>query len=415
MVSPNKVTCPNCKAKFKIDKLAVHLKYFCGEGAERTEAQARQRRGFARRGGGKTTKKQQTKAKTKTITKTKAKTAPVKRKRNATKQKVTAKKVAGYDTDSSLSVDAAVVTPPGSRAKRAAAASANKKLKTTYKELENDEESSGWSKSSVDDDSSEEETASESEAEISSSSEASEPKTRKKARVSPSSHDSDSSDSLDESESQESNPKKRKNPRFSPRFQKKKDNEALARAKQKQAEALAAAKKNKKPKKAPMTKASNKKTKPKLKRISKKFDSDGSSSGSSSSDEESARDPMEGIDMKKLTKEAMKGCRFSILHAFSWFRIGRWYLDYYQQPKNRLQLSHHRSLFKFDSARRSAFYQESIEPNSPCGLCADIDSSLVSVWNSVGTFHWVVMNRVSTFFVPSHVYFSKIAWESSIR
>ena len=44
MVSPNKVTCPNCGHKYKIDKLKVHLKYFCGETAQRTEAQARQRR-----------------------------------------------------------------------------------------------------------------------------------------------------------------------------------------------------------------------------------------------------------------------------------------------------------------------------------------------------------------------------------
>ena len=48
MTSPNKVRCPNCGAKFKVDKLRVHLKYFCGDGAQRTEAQARQRR----RGGG---------------------------------------------------------------------------------------------------------------------------------------------------------------------------------------------------------------------------------------------------------------------------------------------------------------------------------------------------------------------------
>jgi len=41
MVSPNKVKCPNCGGKYKADKLHVHLKYFCGEGAERTEAQRR--------------------------------------------------------------------------------------------------------------------------------------------------------------------------------------------------------------------------------------------------------------------------------------------------------------------------------------------------------------------------------------
>jgi DNA repair protein RAD16 len=53
LVSPNKVTCPNCGQKFKIDKLRVHLKYFCGEYAERTEAQSRQKRSRAGpRGGG---------------------------------------------------------------------------------------------------------------------------------------------------------------------------------------------------------------------------------------------------------------------------------------------------------------------------------------------------------------------------
>ncbi|CAB9496901.1 regulator of chromatin subfamily A member 3-like 1 [Seminavis robusta] len=44
MVSPNKVTCPNCGSKFKIDKLRIHLKYFCGDGAQRTEKQMRQQR-----------------------------------------------------------------------------------------------------------------------------------------------------------------------------------------------------------------------------------------------------------------------------------------------------------------------------------------------------------------------------------
>ena len=42
MASPNKVKCPNCGKKFKIDRLKLHLKYYCGEYAERTEAQARQ-------------------------------------------------------------------------------------------------------------------------------------------------------------------------------------------------------------------------------------------------------------------------------------------------------------------------------------------------------------------------------------
>lgn len=52
MVSPNKVKCPNCGGGFRIDKLKVHLKYFCGESAQRTEAQARQHRTADRPTGG---------------------------------------------------------------------------------------------------------------------------------------------------------------------------------------------------------------------------------------------------------------------------------------------------------------------------------------------------------------------------
>lgn len=51
MTSPNRVECPNCGGKFKIDKLPIHLKYFCGENAQRTEAQSRQRRNIDRAGG----------------------------------------------------------------------------------------------------------------------------------------------------------------------------------------------------------------------------------------------------------------------------------------------------------------------------------------------------------------------------
>jgi len=51
MTSPNRVACPNCGKKFKIDKLPIHLKYFCGENAQRTEAQARQQRNSERHNG----------------------------------------------------------------------------------------------------------------------------------------------------------------------------------------------------------------------------------------------------------------------------------------------------------------------------------------------------------------------------
>ena len=50
MVSPNRVECPNCGGKFKFDKLHIHLKYFCGAAAQKTDAQARQRRSTDRVG-----------------------------------------------------------------------------------------------------------------------------------------------------------------------------------------------------------------------------------------------------------------------------------------------------------------------------------------------------------------------------
>lgn len=50
MTSPNRVECPNCGGKYKLDKLPIHLKYFCGDGAMKTEAQARQRRNSDRDG-----------------------------------------------------------------------------------------------------------------------------------------------------------------------------------------------------------------------------------------------------------------------------------------------------------------------------------------------------------------------------
>ncbi|RYG64182.1 hypothetical protein EON64_14505 [archaeon] len=43
-----KVTCRICGKKFYPDKLRVHRKYFCGETAQRTEAQARTQKKSAR-------------------------------------------------------------------------------------------------------------------------------------------------------------------------------------------------------------------------------------------------------------------------------------------------------------------------------------------------------------------------------
>jgi DNA repair protein RAD16 len=40
-----------------------------------------------------------------------------------------------------------------------------------------------------------------------------------------------------------------------------------------------------------------------------------------SSDNDDVRDPLEGIDLDKLTKEAMHGSKLSVLHTMCWWRV----------------------------------------------------------------------------------------------
>ena len=326
MVSPNKVKCPNCKGSFKIDKLKVHLKYFCGEGAQRTEAQARQRRSAPRadgRGGGgggggggkgrgkgegkggsgdKKKKSFQTTTNTKssppkTKTKPNVKTPP-------SKKIIRVKSSGDYESDTDLSVD--VSTPMSStRPSRSAASTASKKVKASAKEWggANDSESEdsddysdgGGAQESSDDDDDDDE-----------SSVAPPPmvKSRGKKKVRP---PSESEDSDDESQ----------------------DDEAIQRATKKQKLALDRAKKTKsgksdkmkkfkdqKGKKTPAKKQTNgKRKKPSL--------PDESSSDESSSDKDvdDDRDPLEGIDLDKLLEEAMAGSRVSVLHTMCFWRV----------------------------------------------------------------------------------------------
>ena len=142
MVSPNKVSCPNCGGKFKIDKLRVHLKYFCGEGAQRTEAQARQRRTAERHGHGldgpgnssrrstPKTKKGMTK---KTFSTTKKKSlSKIESPRKRVKVKSSSSQ---YDSDSELSVDNIIAEPVHSkRPSRSAAVEASKRVAASKKE-----------------------------------------------------------------------------------------------------------------------------------------------------------------------------------------------------------------------------------------------------------------------------------------
>ena len=263
MVSPNKVTCPNCRGKFKVDKLRVHLTYFCGAGAQRTEAQARQRRGNARhhngndnnsRGGGPSKGKVTSKkfAASKVIPKNK-------------------KVIKTFDSDSSndnVDIGPTVTPSTGRRPARVASKVASNKLKSSVKE---------WSPQ----DSADESSGSEFDSD----------------------QDSKTSGDDDLISDDDSVPIQR---------HKKTSNsvKSITTAKQKQAEALAKFQKGGK------KVISRKMKKPPKGKGKKDFDMDSDESSS-----EDDRDPMEGIDINALMEEAMAGSRFSFLHSFCWWRI----------------------------------------------------------------------------------------------
>jgi hypothetical protein len=288
------VSCPNCGAKFKVDKLPVHLKYFCGDGAQRTEAQARQQRGRDRGGGrpggggGK--------GKGKGGTKKKPPMTKEAQKKVAERKVVRVKSTAEYDSDSELSVNSDVVgTPAKGRPSRKAAVSASKLMASSVKDwgavipvpgkedVEKGDESSFSSASDDDDD---ESTGGSSLEEIILSDMA---KTKGK------------STSATEKGTAPSGRKRAASEISST------DNDALNRAREKQRLALAnarasalangrASKKN--GKQEGKNSMGKKMTKGKKKGKDKKFDS---SSDDSSSDDEPV-DPMADVDMEKLGK-----------------------------------------------------------------------------------------------------------------
>lgn len=308
------VSCPNCGAKYKVDKLPVHLKYFCGDGAQRTEAQSRQRRrtdrggggGGGRQGGG------GGKGKGKGDTKKKPpRTKGEQRKAASPRKVVRVKSTAEYDSDSELSVDSDVMeTPSKGRPSRKAAVSASELMASSVKDwgavipvpgktdVEKGDESSFSSASDDDDDSA--------------------------------GSASDGGSSLEEiilSDMAKTNGKRPSATKKGNASSGKKravseisstTNDALNRAREKQRLALADAKTTKKNGKHAGKKPKGKKMQQgKKKGKDKKLDS---SSDDSSSDDDPV-DPMADIDMDKLVKEAMEGSRFSVLHSFCWWRI----------------------------------------------------------------------------------------------
>jgi hypothetical protein len=328
----------------QVDKLRVHLKYFCGEGAQRTEAQARQHRGNGRAGGqggggGGAPSNQKKKFDPKKsmcieydddsggvlqspppMTKTKAK-APAKRNNTAVKKKVIRLKHSGdYDSDSELSLPESLpaVSPTSSRPSRTAATMAAKKLSASAKE---------WSNAGNDEESEEIYSSDEesSQAEDSSSSEG---KPRKKLSVGGRNKTTStkkkvvetSSDSEDDDEDEEELQKALEKQRL-----------ALKRAKAFKSKAKVPEKKEfihtvKGEKKVDKKKVEMKKSAHKGKQGEKRKKPPSEESGSdeaseTGSDDGADVDPLEGIDMKKLMNDAMAGSRVSILHTFCWWRI----------------------------------------------------------------------------------------------
>jgi hypothetical protein len=293
-----------------VDKLPVHLKYFCGDGAQRTEAQSRQRRrtdrGGGRQGGSGGGGKGKGGMKKKPPMTKEAQKKATSPKRKAVRVKSTAE----YDSDSELSVDTDVAeTPARGRPSRKAAVSASKLMASSVKDwgavipvpgrtdVEKGDESS-FSSASDDEDSTvspSDDGSSQEEILLSDMS-----KTKGKGTSATNKGNASSG-------------KKRAVTEISST-----DNDALSRAREKQRLALANAKASKKNGK-PVGKKSKGKmaTQGKKKGKDKKFDS---SSDDSSSDD-AAVDPMADIDMNKLVKEAMEGSRFSVLHSFCWWRI----------------------------------------------------------------------------------------------
>lgn len=267
------------------------MKYFCGESAQRTEAQARQRRtadrhapsnrgggggGGGKRGkGGK--KKMQSKSKQSRASSTQNKKPPMK----AAKKTVRAKKSTYFDSDSDLSVaeDLDLSSP---RPTRSAASSATKRLSASAKEWggNNSDSDSGSGDFSVDESSSEDE-------------------------------DSDDEGPM----TKIAPPKRSKGAQFSSESESD-DDRHLARARRKQAAALANAKSQKK-----KGKAGPKKGRAGAAQRKKAPEYGSSDDGSSSSDEDADRDPLDGIDLDKLMQEALDGSRASVVHTMCWWRV----------------------------------------------------------------------------------------------
>jgi hypothetical protein len=285
-----------CCRKFKIDKLAVHLKYFCGEMAQRTEAQSRQRRTADRHqrpahsnnrvgGGSQGAKdgKKTFKSKHSKLTKTKKPLLKA-----AAKTTVRARGSKNYDSDSDLSVPENLDVSSG-RPSRSAATQALKQMNESSKEWSDggasDSDAFSGSDASSDESNSDDKSVA--------------PKTatfvsrRKVEGEVPS--DSSSSESEDDA--------------------------VLARARKRQRVAMSQIKKaSRTTKKNFKTPAKGMSTGKKITARKKKMPDEDSSS-SDSNDDSFKDDPLASVDMDALKTEALQGCAVSPLHTMSFWRV----------------------------------------------------------------------------------------------
>ena len=274
MMSPNKVACPNCGGKFKLDKLRVHLKYFCGESAQRTEAQARQRRTADRNRHGGTRPSDGPDGKGSSKKKPKLSQKPPMTK-VVPKKTIRVKGDDTYDTDSDLSLPDEVVSVGRKRPTRSGAKQTAQKIAKSIKASggANDSDESDFSMD----------------------------------------NESDASDDSSSSADMKLASLKKTKPKAAPR--KTGASTAAERAREKQRQALEATRRK--------GTDSKKKKFPAKKGKGKKFDESSESSGddTNAGAGNGGGDPMDDIDMDELLKEAMSGARFSILHSFCWWRV----------------------------------------------------------------------------------------------
>jgi hypothetical protein len=264
----------------QIDKLPIHLKYFCGDSAERTEAQARQRRNPDRDEGGNERRRGRRPG---SNTDGDGKSGVKKKETKKMMGKNAAKKAGITNPPTEVDADADRMTPRSRRSAALKAASQISRSAADWMPPDGDDDDDGVKN-----------FRSDSESESSS------------VDV-----DSDDSDSSSDSELERAREKQRQALKMSKAAKK-------PTVKAKKQRAPSQVEKGKTPaKKKPAAKT---KAKGRGKAKPKKFDDDSDDSSYSSSDSELGEIENE-IDMAALMEKAMAGAKNSVLHSLCWWRI----------------------------------------------------------------------------------------------